>query len=107
MKSPARTTDASRSTFQATTGPNAASSGQNGIPNGQPPRASCGSTSGWKLYGSRQGASPSAEPVPEEPEAVDDLAVVADRGLAVPSAARKVVGAEPEEAGHAASGRSP
>ena len=46
--------------FQATTGPNRASSGQNGSPNGQPPSATCGSTSGWKLYGSRQGASPCA-----------------------------------------------
>ncbi len=55
---PAATIPASSSTFQATTGPNAASSGQKGIPNGQPLRFSCCSVSGWKLYGSRHGAAP-------------------------------------------------
>jgi hypothetical protein len=48
---------ARRSRFQATTGPKAASSGQKGSPKGHPERTVCGSTSGWKLYGSVHGAS--------------------------------------------------
>jgi hypothetical protein len=49
---------ASSSTFQATTGPKAASRGQKAKPNGQPASTICGSTSGWKLYGSIHGAAP-------------------------------------------------
>ena len=49
VRSPAATIVPSRSRFQATTGPKAASSGQKTRPNGQPARTTCGSTSGWKL----------------------------------------------------------
>ena len=58
VSSPAATIVASRRRFQATTGPKAASSGQNARPKGQPASTTCGSTSGWKLYGSSHGASP-------------------------------------------------
>ncbi len=44
--------------FQATTGPNASVSGQKGSPNGQPPKLTRGLDSGWKVYGSSQGARP-------------------------------------------------
>ena len=58
VSSPAATIVVRRSRFQATTGPKAASSGQKASPKGQPESTTCGSTSGWKLYGSSQGAAP-------------------------------------------------
>ena len=46
------------SRFHAITGPNAASAGQYGSPNGQPPKLSRGLASGWNEYGSIHGALP-------------------------------------------------
>ncbi len=44
--------------FQATTAPKAATSGQKGRPNGQPPKFTRGELSGWNVYGSSHGARP-------------------------------------------------
>jgi hypothetical protein len=49
VATPASTIVESNSTFQATTGPNAASSGQNGSPHGQADRLTSGGVSGRKL----------------------------------------------------------
>ena len=60
------------------------SSGQNGSPNGQPPKFSCAARPpGWNEYGSRQGAAAVLELVADEPEVVLGLQVVAGRRLAV------------------------
>ena len=45
-------------TFQATTAPNSAMSGQYGSPKTSPWKFGRGLTSGWKLYGSSQKARP-------------------------------------------------
>ena len=44
--------------FHPTTDPNAASSGQNGTPNGHPPKFTRGLLSGRNVYGSSHGARP-------------------------------------------------
>ena len=82
MKPPAARYVSSIRRFHATTVPKAAASGQNGRPNGQPPKLTRGLDSGWNVYGSRHGARAVVELMADEPEVVDGLQMVAARRLA-------------------------
>ncbi len=92
MKSPAAKVTSRRSRFHATTGPKSASSGQYGMPNGQPPSTTWGSIERLEAVGIDPRCLAPSELMADEPEPIGRLEMISVRGLAV--AGRMALGHE-------------